>query len=128
MQRLLKLLYFVIVLILITGCNNTTNIDVGKALVEAEKEIELLEGVTETSSSFNNDDNTIKFRIMVEKSLTQQQAETKINEFLEKIALNSKEEVWNYYSASFDIKKDNGDILFEGTKQIGDENITLKQK
>jgi hypothetical protein len=128
MRRLINLLCLIIVLSLITGCTTKLNIDIGKALVSAGEEMEQVKGVKDTAYSYNNDNDSIKLRIMVEDSITLQQAETYIKDFLKKVSLHSEEEVWKYYSASIDIKNYQGEILYEGTRQIGDEKININRK
>lgn len=110
----------------LSACAHKPDINISDTLGESEVQLQKLDNVKTTSSSFDGKNN-ITFRLMVEGYSSRVEAEKLFNETLNTIAANSNHlDLWNYYNAYFDIKSYDKGILYEGTKPIGSNEIKIK--
>jgi hypothetical protein len=86
----------------------------------------LLDNIDDTSFAQNN--NKIKFLVLVRKNPTKEEAMELFKEVLDSIENHSaRPGVWNYYDGLFQIMSQDGAIIFEATKRI-DGNLQVVQK
>ncbi|MFC0471339.1 hypothetical protein ACFFHM_12780 [Halalkalibacter kiskunsagensis] len=119
----MKRLYFIskafILLVLITACNQQPEIDMSEALGKSKETLREIDEIETTSASFNGESD-VKFRFMVERHPTEEEANILFNKILDSIAQHSHHsEVWNYYDGYFDIKSYDSGVIYEATKLIG---------
>ncbi|WP_152602449.1 hypothetical protein [Planococcus sp. CAU13] len=109
-----------VLILIITGCNQQPNIDITDVLIQTSEAIEELDGVETTATSFDGESD-VKFRIMVEGHLTEKEAEFLFDQVLENIRkLSNHSDVWNYYNGYFDIKNYDDMVKYEATKIMGE--------
>lgn len=124
--RLKLILSLIIVVIFTSACSNKPAFNIGDILAKSEVQLNKLDMVTTTASSFDGKTN-ISFRLMVEGNPSKEEAEKLFNETLNTIATNSNnQDFWNYYNAQFDIKSYENGILYIATKPIGSSKILIQ--
>ena len=110
----------------LSACAHKPDINVSDTLGKSEVQLQKLDNVKTTASSFDGKNN-ITFRLMVEGYPSRDEAEKLFNETLNTIATNSNHlDLWNYYNAYFDIKSYDKGILYEGIKPIGSSEIKIR--
>ncbi|MGJ9459872.1 hypothetical protein [Oceanobacillus sp. CF4.6] len=115
-----QLFLIVLSLLLITGCNQQSNIDMVEVLGKTENTLRESEEIETTASSFDGEKD-VKFRLMVEENPTNEEATILFNEIIENIASYSNHsDVWDYYNGYFDIKSYDNRVLYEATKFKGE--------
>ncbi|OIJ12611.1 hypothetical protein BKP35_10510 [Anaerobacillus arseniciselenatis] len=121
MKRLFYISTAFILLVLITACNQQLDIDMSEALGKSQETLRELDEIETTAASFNGESD-VKFRLMVERHPTEEEAIILFNKILDSIAQYSNHsEVWNYYNGYFDIKSYDSGVIYEATKLIGED-------
>jgi hypothetical protein len=110
-----------VLLLLITSCNQQPNLDMSEALGKAEEALRELDEIETTAASFDGESD-VKFRLMVEGHLTEEEAIILFNKILESIAqFSNHSDVWDYYNGYFDIKSYDNGVIYEASKLIGED-------
>lgn len=127
MKRKVLLFYFLFTLLLIlVACNRQPEIDVSKSVGMTEDYFRQIGDISTTAVSYNKEQ--IKFRLMVEKHPSQEEANAMLNNIVNNLEKNSgTPDFWDYYNGYFDIKSYDKGVLYEATKLIG-ENLKVTQK
>lgn len=121
----MRVFYIITLLIFLTSCDvNKLNFDeVVKSQIHAEEEFKRKGYITATSSEQNE---YVKFRIMVKDRITNENAKELVEEFI-KIMENQIEDkdLFNKsYQLTFDLKSEkDGNILFNGKRDKGTKDI-----
>lgn len=125
MIKVKLILTLIITAFFLSACGHKPDINVSDALGKSEVQLQKLDNVKVTASSFDGKNN-ISFRLMVEGYPSRDEAEKLFNETLNTIATNSNHlDLWNYYNAYFGIKSYDEGILYEGIKPIGNSEIKV---
>lgn len=121
MKRKLLLFNFLFTLLfLITACNQQPEIDISKTVGMTEEYFRQLDVISTTSASYSEEQ--VKFRLMVEKYPSHEEATAMFNNILDNFEKNSNTpEFWDYYNGYFDIKSYDEGVIYEATKVIGDD-------
>ena len=121
-MKLLSYISTVLVLVLlVTACNQKPNIDISKALGQTREILNDLDDVETTAASFNGESD-VKFRLMVEGHPTEEKAIYLFDKVLETITKSSNQsDVWDFYNGYFDIKSYDNGIKYEATKLMGED-------
>ncbi|WP_100407788.1 IolE/MocC family protein [Bacillus solitudinis] len=110
-----------VLVLLVTDCNQQPNIDISKTLDQTRETLKELDDVETTAASFDGESD-IKFRLMVEGHPTEEEAISLFNKILENITKSSTySDVWDYYNGYFDIKSYDNGVIYEATKLIGED-------
>ncbi|WP_100404293.1 IolE/MocC family protein [Bacillus solitudinis] len=110
-----------VLVLLITGCNQQPNIDISNALSQTRETLEELDDVETTAASFDGESD-VKFRLTVVGHPTEEEANTLFNKVLESIIKSSNQsDVWDYYNGYFDIKSYDNGVIYEATKLMGED-------
>lgn len=110
-----------ILLLLFTGCNQQPEIDMVEALSKSQELLRQSEEIETTAASFDGKSN-VKFRIMVNEQLTEEEAIILFNKILDTIAnFSNHSDVWDYYNGFFDVKRYSNGVIYEATKLIGED-------
>ncbi|NEU31232.1 hypothetical protein GN156_10615 [bacterium LRH843] len=108
-------------LLLIAGCNQQPNIDISEALGKTRETLRELDEIETTAASFDGE-RDIKFRLMVKKHPTEEEAIIFFNKILESIAqFSNRSDVWDHYNGYYDIMTYDIGVIYEATKLIGEE-------
>ncbi len=111
----------IIFLFLIVGSSQQPDIDISLAIGKSEDYFRQLEEIETTASAFDGKKD-VKFRLMVEGTLTEEEAIILFNEILDRFKeYSNHQEVWEYYNGYFDIKNYNDGVIYEATKVIDEE-------
>lgn len=126
MKRKLLLFTFLFTFLLLTTCNQQPEIDISKTVRMTEGYFRQLDEISTTASSFSEEQ--VKFRLMVEKHPSQQEARTMFNNILDNLEKNSHTpKFWDYYNGYFDITSYDKGVIYEAYKVIGKElKVTTK--
>ncbi len=110
-----------------SGCNAEPDIDIIKVSVNTENLFRELEEIGTTASAFDGKKD-VKFRLMVEEYLTEEEATLLFNKILDSFKKYSNyQDIWEYYNGYFDIKSyENGAIIFQANKIIG-QDLKVKE-
>lgn len=120
-MKIIHILLSVVALFLISGCSGKSDIDISGTMVKTEEYINQLPEVATVASSFDGKKD-INFRIMVEGTLTEKQAQTLFEEILNSFKKYSNSSVlWNDYNGYFDIKNYDEGVIYEASKMIGED-------
>ena len=126
MLRVKIILPLIIVVFFISACTHKPEIKVSDTLGKSEVQLQKLDKVKTTAAAFDGKNN-IKFRLMVEGYLSEDEAKKLFNQTLNTIATNSNHrDFWNYYNAQFDIKSYDKGILYQATKSKGSSQIIIR--
>ncbi|MED4018787.1 hypothetical protein [Sutcliffiella cohnii] len=127
MKRLFLLFNLSFALMFLTvACNQQPEIDISKAVDRTEEYFRELNEVSTTAAVYSEEQ--VKFRLMVEKHPSVEEATAMFNTIIDKLEKNSNTpEFWNYYNGNFDIKSYDEGVIFEATKVIGQE-LKVTQK
>ncbi|MBD8035862.1 hypothetical protein H9635_03850 [Solibacillus sp. A46] len=118
-MRIINILLCVVVLLIISGCSEKSEMDILDTLTKTEEHFKQLSEVDTVATSFDGKKD-IKFRIMVEGTLTEKQAQTLFEEILNNLKKYSNQsKFWNSYNGYFDIKNYDNGVIYEATKIIG---------
>ncbi|WP_047984367.1 IolE/MocC family protein [Ornithinibacillus californiensis] len=113
-----------VVLILISGCSQQSDIDMSKTLEQWRASFE---GAETVAAAFDGEKD-IKLRMMVENQLTEEEAFLIFQEMLDSIDNYSNHSgVWTYYNGYFDIISYDDGVIYEATKRIG-EDLVIKSR
>ena len=119
------LVIYLFSLIIISGCNKPPEQDIGEAVSKTEDYFKKSKGI-DCVGAF--DDDTVKFRLLLEEQQPTVEKTTKIYKdvlkTIEKYSNNEK--TWDYYNVKLDIGYKNT-IIFEGTKVAG-EKLVVESK
>ena len=114
-------------LFLIIGCSQQPDIDISSTIGKSEDYFRQLEEIETTASAFDNEKD-VKFRLMVEGTPTEEEANILFNEILDRFKeYSNHQEIWEYYNGYFDIKNYDDGIIYEASKVI-DEELKLVSK
>ncbi|WHY84670.1 hypothetical protein QNH39_18710 [Neobacillus novalis] len=118
------LVIYLISLIIISGCNKPPEQDIGEAVSKTEDYFKKSKGI-DCVGAF--DDDTVKFRLLLEEQPTVEEATKIYNDVLKTIEkYSNNEKTWDYYNVKLDIGYKNN-IIFKGTKDVG-EKLIVKSK
>ncbi|QSO48751.1 anti-sigma factor [Alicyclobacillus mengziensis] len=93
--------------------------EVASILDKSEAQLDAVNGVVTTASSFDGKDN-IKFRLMVNGTPSQKEATKLFNDILTVIKANAdNKDIWSYYNGQFDIKNYTTGVVYTATKTAG---------
>lgn len=110
-----------IFLFLIVGCSQQPDIDISSTIGKSEDYFAQLEEIETTASAFDGKKD-VKFRLMVEGTLTEEEAIILFNEILDRFKeYSNHQEIWEYYNGYFDIKNYDDGVIYEATKVIDEE-------
>ncbi|MFC5602400.1 hypothetical protein [Sporosarcina koreensis] len=119
-----KLLYITLsffLLLITSACNKQPDIDISETLRKTEEFFRQAEKIDATASSFDGKKD-VKFRLMVEGKLTEDEAILLFNKISDSlIKYSNQSDIWNYYNGYFDIKSYDSGVIFEATKLIGED-------
>ena len=119
-MKMLNILLSLMVLLFVSGCNEKSEIDISHIMGKTEEHFKQLAEVDTVATSFDGKKD-INFRMMVEGTPTEEQAQILFNEVLMSFEKYSNQsELWDDYNGYFDIKNDNG-VVYEASKIIGEE-------
>ena len=122
MRHILILIVFFTVLM---GCNKQEHDldDLGMSLVKAEQFMNKQDLIVATATSLNN--NIVKFRIVVDERLSNEQAKELVTEFIETIedGILNKQLFKETYQIFFDIISGQTGVIFSGQRNKGEEDI-----
>lgn len=122
MKRKLLLFYFLFVSFLVGACNKPPEIDISKTISITEDYFRQLDEISTTAATYSEDDEKVKFRIMVEKHPSKEEATAMFNEILDKFEKNSHTpDFWDFYHGYFDIKSYDKGVIYEASKVIGED-------
>ncbi len=126
MKRRFLLLNLLSLLLLAVACNQKPEIDISKTVGLTEDHFRQLDKISTSSAAYDKEE--VKFRLMVEKPPSKEEASAMFKEILNKLEKNSHtSEFWNYYNGHFDIKSYENGVIFEANKTIGEDmKITTK--
>jgi hypothetical protein len=112
----------VALLLLITGCNQQLDINVGEALVKTQEQLRILDEIGTTAAAFDGK-SEVKFRLMVEEEPTKEEAIILFNKIVDSFQNTSNHaKVWDYYNGYFDIKSyETGAVIYQATNLISEE-------
>ncbi|WP_078549233.1 IolE/MocC family protein [Litchfieldia alkalitelluris] len=112
----------IILLFSIVGCSQQPDIDISSIIGKSEDYFRQLEEIETTASAFDGK-RDVKFRLMVEGPLTEEEATILFNEILDRFKEYSSnhQEIWDYYNGYFDIKNYDDGVIYEATKVIDEE-------
>ncbi|MFS0574079.1 hypothetical protein AB1K83_00455 [Sporosarcina sp. 179-K 3D1 HS] len=115
-------------MLLISGCNQKPTLEMSEVLGQSGETFRGLDEIETTAASFDGE-NDVKFRLMVEENLTEEEAIILFNKIIDSIVQYSNQsDVWDYYNGYFDIKSYENGVIYEATKLIGkDLDIMSKQ-
>ena len=127
MKRLFLLFNLSFALMFLTvACNQQPEIDISKAVDTTEEYFRELDEVSTTAAVYSEEQ--VKFRLMVEKHPSVEEATAMLNTIIDKLEKNSNTpEFWNYYNGNFDIQSYDEGVIFEATKVIG-QDLKVTQK
>ena len=127
MNRIILFVLIFISLFSTTSCSQKPSIDIGDALGKSEEYFRQFDGIATTASSYDGEKD-VKFRLMVEGNPTEAEATILFNRILDVIAkYSNRSDVWDYNNGYFDIKNYDQGVIYEGTKQIG-EDLKVQSK
>lgn len=100
-----------------------SEIDVVQVLIKSRELLNQLAEV-ETSAASYDGKKEIKFRLMVEKKITEAEAASLFNQILDSIINYSNDEnIWDDYNGYFDINSYDEDIVYKATKLINEDLV-----
>ena len=123
MKRKLWVLSFLFsLLLLIVACHQRPEIDLSKTVVMTEEYFRELDTITTTSSSYSEREKQVKFRLMVEKHPSEEEATAMFEKVINTFEQNADSpEFWDQYNGFFDIKSYESRCHLEATKAIGQD-------
>ena len=123
MKRKLLIFNFLLGLLLLTvACNQQSEIDISKTVGMTEEYFRQLDEISTTAASYSEDEEQVKFRLMVEKHPSQEEATAMFNDILDNFVKNSNtSEFWDYYNGYFDIKSYDKGVIYKASKVIGED-------
>ncbi|MBX0356858.1 hypothetical protein [Halobacillus sp. Nhm2S1] len=120
--------YLIALLLLTVACNQQPEGDLSKTVRMTEDYFRGLKEITTTAASFRENEDLVKFRLMVEKRPSQEEATAMFNNILHNFEqVSNSPEFWNQYNGFFDIKSHDNGVIYEATKAIGEDlKVTSK--
>ncbi|MYL34731.1 hypothetical protein GLW08_02905 [Pontibacillus yanchengensis] len=127
-RRLLLFNVLFVMLLLAVACNQQQEIDISKSVRKTEDYLRQLDEISTTAGSYTEDEEQVKFRLLVEKHPSQEEATAMFNNILNILEKNShNREFWDNYNGYFDIKSHKTGVIYKATKIIGkDLKVTPK--
>ena len=120
-MKIINILLSIVVLFLISGCSEKAEIDISETMIKTEEYFKQLPEVDTVATSFDGKKD-IKYRIMVEGTLTEKQAQNLFEEIISSFKKYSNHpELWNDYNGYFDIKSYDEGVIYEASKIIGED-------
>ncbi|TQR19429.1 hypothetical protein [Psychrobacillus vulpis] len=123
MKKSILLIFILLFLSFLSGCNQSPKIDIAESLTKSEKQFKMSDGI-ECVSAFDGD--SVKFRLLLEVKPTKKEATILFEKILDTIVSNSNTpDTWDFYSAEFDLSYENS-IIYEGNKEAG-KSLIVKE-
>ena len=120
-MKMLNILLSFMVLLFVSGCNEKSEVDISNLMGKTEDYFKQLAEVDTVATSFDGKKD-ITFRMMVEGTPTEEQAQALFNEVLISFEKYSNQsELWDDYNGYFDIKNYDDGVIYEASKIIGEE-------
>ncbi|WP_391122552.1 hypothetical protein [Psychrobacillus sp. L3] len=121
MKRLkLLCISFSVLFLLLTACSQQPDINISETLGKIEEFFRQSEEM-DTVSAFDGKKD-VKFRIIVEKLPTEEEAIVLFNQIIDRfVKYSNHSDVWDYYNGYFDINSYDNGVIYEANKIIGED-------